>query len=329
MEKEINSINDAELRIQQTEKIVDFLNKIGAYKYVQKILSNPEEKREVSFEEFRDFVVRLNGIARDVPIVKRSADGDGVYLSGFDEVQVPNHKDKEDILKDAYNSLGKIPSGDEAYLIPAVVNAVHLFADGNGRTSRILHTLLTKFVSVEDFNNNLRLAVGENGRLETEDINPGIVSTDIDKIVLLRHGFKFENEQDWSPIFPDGFCMLFVRTEKVTSKKAQEFVNLFKADQSDCFIAASEYLKEKGVLLQNVVRLDDGMALSPLKMEQSLSEEDWAEIMKRYYSLKKEHVEILIDSFVEPDKYKTMDGSMNLRNYFIKEIQTKLEKNTQ
>ena len=113
MEKEVNAINDAELRIQQTEKVVDFLNKIGAYEYVQNILSDTEAKEAVSFEEFRDFVVRLNGIVRDIPIDERGSDGDSVYISNYHgETWVPNHNDKEGILKDAYNAITKIAPGD-------------------------------------------------------------------------------------------------------------------------------------------------------------------------------------------------------------------------
>ena len=327
MEKLLVEIDDKELRVQQTEKIVRFLNKIDAYNYIQELVSNPESRDGLSFERFRDFLIRLNGIARDIPINKRETDGDGVYLSGFDEALVPNHADKEDILKDAYNAIDRIPSGNEVYLLPAIINAIHLFADGNGRTSRILYTLLSKSNSINDFTQDLRLAVGEYGRLDTPDINPGIVRVDIDKIILTRHGFQFENDKDWSPVFPKGFCLLFIRTEKVTLKKAQEFVELLRIDQLDCFISASEYLIEKGILLQNTSNLTDGIALSPLKMEQNLTDTDWDEIMKRYYSLKKEHVEVLIDSFIKPEAYKNLDGSMNLKDYFLKEIQVRLEKN--
>ena len=329
MEGDPDKLIEKGLRIQQVEKIVGFLNKVGAYEYAQKLISNPELRAEFPFEEFKDFLVRLNGIARDIPINQRKSDGENVYISGFDEALVPNHKDKEDILMDSYNAINKVSSEDISYLLPAVINAVHLFADGNGRTSRILHTLLTKFESPDDFIERLRLAVGEDGRIETEDINPSIVGTDINKIVLIKHGFQFENDKDWSPIFPKGFCLLFIRTEKVTSKKAQEFVGLLQTDQPECFISASEYLTEKGILSQNVSHLDDGVALSPLKMEQNLTDADWDAIMERYYSLKKEHVEILIDSFVKPDTYKNLDSSMNLRDYFLMEIRKRYMANNQ
>ncbi len=323
MEKPVE-LDEQQLRIQQVEKVVGFITRIGAYEYAQKILSGKEEKP--SFEEFRDFVVRINGIARDIPTSERKPDGDRVYLSGFDEALVPRQEDKESILSDAYSVTGNTRSGDEAYLLPAVINAVHLFADGNGRTSRVFHALLTKFDSEEDFENSLRIAVGENGRFETEDLNPGILRTDIDKILLLRHGFKFENNTDWSPVFPEGFYRLFIATENVASKTAVKFMELRRIDQPYCFISAYEYLNEKDILSDNVSQVGDGVALSPLKMEKNLTDSDWEAIMERYYLLKKEHVEILIDAFVKPETYSNLDGTMNLRDFFISEVKNKLLK---
>ncbi len=314
-------LDEQQLRMQQVEKVVGFLNRISAYEYFQHLLLHKEEKP--SFEEFEEFVVRVNGIARDVPINDRKPDGETVYLSGFDEAFVPRQEDKELILADAYAAMEKIRFGDEAYLLPAIINATHLFADGNGRTSRIFHTLLTKFDSEKDFEEKLRMAIGENGRCETEDINPAIVRTDVDKIILLRHGYSFEDDTGWSPIFPEGFGLLFIGIEEVTSTPAAQFMKLRRVDQPYCFIAAHEYLKEKGILSDNISHVSGGVALSPLKMEKNLTDADWKAVMERYYLLKKEHVEILIDAFVEPEEYKNLIGTMTLRDFFISEIKNK------
>lgn len=315
---------EKDLREHQAEKITDFLTRIGAYEYVHNLVSNLEQVDKPSFEEFRDFLVRINGIARDIPINQRATDGRTVYLSGFDSALVPKHDDKEIILKEAYDSLDKINSGDEAYLLPAVVNAVHLFADGNGRTSRILHTLLES-KSEEEFTKKLKLAIGYNGRYDAANINPAIVSVDIDKIVLMRHGIQFEGNKEYSPIFPEGFGLLFASIEEPTMPKAKQFMDIRKIDQPYCFVSAYEYLKEKGILQKVLLKIPSGLTLSPLKMEQELTETDWDEIINRYYQIKKEEVEILIDAFVKPESYKNLNGSMNLRDYFLKEIKKRFE----
>lgn len=326
MEKSPIEVNEKEFRAQQAEKLVGFLDRIGAYKYVQKLKSNPELDDDLKFEEFRDFLLRINGILRDIPISERTADGETVFLEGFDSALVPRQEDKEGLLEEAYKAIGKIDRSDEAYLLPAVVNAVHLFADGNGRTSRVLHTLL-KSKSEEEFTDKLKLAISDSGRYDTADISPSLISTDIEKIVLMKHGIEFKNGGEYSPIFPEGFGRLFASIEEPNSPRAKKFMSLRKIDQSYCFISAYEYLKGKDLLSKVTRVIPSGLALSPLKMEKELTDGDWDEIMKGYYELKREHVKVLINIFIEPHSYKNLDGSMDLRDFFIKMIQERLEKN--
>ncbi len=328
MEKQPVEISEKDLRIQQTEKIADFLAKTHAYEYIQKLKSAHETESEgkPSFDEFRDFLVRINGILRDIPISERKADGKTVYMTGFDEALMPKHEDKEEILKEAYDSLDKINPGDEAYLLPAVINAVHLFIDGNGRTSRVFHVLLQS-KSEEEFTKYLQLAVGEYGRYNVENINPGLVSTDIEKIVLIKHGIKFEEGEAFMPIFPEGFGLLFSGIDEPKSTKAKQFLYFRRIDQPYCFIAAYEYLQEKGLLENVLIEIPSGKTISPSKMDQVLTETDWDEIIEKYYKLKKEHVNILINSFIEPNAYKSLDGETNLKDTLISEIKFELEKN--
>ena len=94
-------------------------------------------------------------------------------MKGFVEtVQVPKHEDKEELLKYAYDSLDDVGKEDIKYLIPAVINALHLFNDGNGRSSRILYQLLETYGSNEEFKNKLKISLGEYGRYDSPDISP-------------------------------------------------------------------------------------------------------------------------------------------------------------
>ena len=327
MEKVATELSDKELREQQSDKIVNFLTRIGAYEYVQKLLSDPESRNELSFEKFRDFLVRINGIARDIPIKERKIDEKEIIISGgVDTFLMPKYEDKEILLKEAFDSIDKIKPGDEAYLLPAVVNAVHLFPDGNGRTSRILHTLL-KSKSNEEFIQNLKLAVDYDGRFKSADISAGFVYAEIEKIILMKHGMKFEDNKSFSAIMPDGRTGLIARGEKPKTQKAIKFMSLCDTDMSYCFISASEYLKEISIFEKVFDKKLPLFIVSAEKMVQELTEDDWDEIIKRYYLLKKEHVEVLIDIFIKPEAYKNLDGSMNLRDYFIQEIQNELKKN--
>ena len=316
-------VDENELREKQAEKIVDFLNRIGAYEYVQQLRLEPEKRP--SFEEFRDFLIRINGILRDIPIVDRKTDGTTVQLVGFDQALMPKHEDKEKILEESYDALDKINPADDAYLIPAVINAVHLFSDGNGRTSRVVHTLLSA-KSKEEFERDLPTSVSLDARFEVQNINPGLISVDVDKVVLMKHGIKYQEGDSFLPIFPEGFALLFATAENVTNIKAKQFMYFCSIDQPYCFVAARDFLEENGLTDKVLLKMPEGVAFSPAKMEKELKDSDWDEIIERYYKLKKEHIEVIINSFIEPHSFKNLDGTMDLKDFFKKEIEFELAK---
>ena len=61
-------------------------------------------------------------------------------------------------------------------------------------------------------------------------------------------------------------------------------------------------------------------------MVDQLSSEQWQKILDSYYQLKKEHVKTIIDSFINPDNYKTQER-INIKDFFIEEIQRNFEQN--
>ncbi|KKW11358.1 MAG: hypothetical protein UY50_C0015G0002 [Parcubacteria group bacterium GW2011_GWA2_49_9] len=316
-------IDERQLREQQVEKITDFLERIDAYQYAQNLLTHPEARDEFPFEKFKDFLVRINGIARDIPIHERRTDGEEVHLEGYGSAAVPRHKDKEGLLKEAYESLDKMSAEDRAYLLPAMINEVHLFNDGNGRTSRILHTLLHKFASEAEFKKALTTAVGRDGRFNAPDLDPSITGTDRQKIVMMRHGIKFSNDRDYSPVAPEDLRGFFDVINKPTTPNGRKLMKMRKGDGAYIFVAAYEWLKEQSLLEDSKISNGDGDFLSPVKMEQILSDSDWTEIFERYYAIKREHARLLVEAFVEPDKYKCVDGTMNLKDYFKHEVQVR------
>lgn len=320
-------IDEKELREQQAGKIVAFLDRTGAYDYAQELALHPEEKEKFPFEKFKDFLVRINGIARDIPIHERRTDGERVHLEGLGTSAVPRHEDKDGLLQEAYESLKNISLEDRAYLLPAMVNEVHLFNDGNGRTSRVLHTLLSSFDSAESFEKALATAVGEDGRFNSADFDPSIIAADREKIVLMRHGIRFEDDGKFSPIAPDEMRGFFAVTEKPSTPDGKKLMDMRNDDSAYVFTATYEFLKEKGLLEDSKVSNEYGDFLSPIKMEHVLSKDDWKEIFERYYSIKREHSRLLIDAFVEPAKYKNLEGTMNLGDYFKNKVRTRLERN--
>jgi len=316
-----------ENRDKQGEKIADFLRRIKAFDFFKKLKEDHQLSEGVTFEEFRDFLIRINGIARNIPISDRGFDGDSVALDGFiDEATVPKQEDKESLLKEAFVARVHLKQPeDDAYMLPAVLTAVHPFADGNGRTSRVLNLLLTAHPTPEEFYTSLQKALGEDGRFDSLDINPSYINLEIEKTILERYGFT-ENH------LPDGLTR--PRTnENVTSQDAKNFFKKFSADGRYCFIAMYKYLSSKGAL-EAVVKTksdfpdfnleDDYKAISPSKMDEVFTQEDWNNLLNEYYKIKKESVEILIDVFVNPDNYKSDESGLTLREQLIQKVKQNL-----
>jgi hypothetical protein len=320
-----------ENREKQGEKLADFLDRIDAFGLFKKLKADTELSEKITFEEFKDFLIRINGIARNIPISDREFDGNGVALEGFvEEALVPRQEDKEDLLEQAFLArLNLKYPEDDAYMLPAVLTAVHPFADGNGRTSRVLNLLLTQNSS-DELNDAIQKALGEEGRFDSLDINPSYVNLEIESLILKKYGFA--NDQ-----LPEGLTR--IRTnENVQGENAKKFFKKFNTESSYCFIAMYNYLKSKG-MLEAVVKTksdfpgfnleDDYKAISPLRMEEMFTQEDWDNLLNEYYKIKKASVEILIDIFVNPDDYTVDDSGLTLREQFVNDVKQNLLNNQQ
>jgi len=309
-------------RVEGGRKALQFLKRIGAYNFFQGLRKDVGDDTAVSFEEFQSFLDRINGILRSTPKAKRGADGERVYLKGaVDETQVPLHADKRDILRTAFDAALKLKNRDDvAFLLPVIVNAIHMYADGNGRTSRALHLLLRQFPSNTAFEEELTKAVGEDGRYESFNLDPDIVYQDIRKIQYAKHGFEFSDPKNWSPMFPEGYATFFT-VEPAVTPNSKKLLSLSRSDKVYSFIASRDYLESVGKLENVLTMLDHGKAISLTRMEEGLSQEDWDNIFRGYFDLKREHVKILIESFVNPEQYRSVDGSKTIRDVFIEEVE--------
>lgn len=322
-------------RPKQAERVSAFLARIQAYEYVHNILEEKEEKP--SFDDFKDFLVRMNGMARGIPIRKRSADGMHVGLKGFvDSVNVPKHEDKEDLLKYAYDHLEEVEKDDIKYLMPAVINAVHFFNDGNGRTSRVMYHLFEKHSSEEEFEKELKLALGEDGRWDTPDINPGLIGFEIQRIVLQRYGWEFDEEHKLRATSL-GSIKAFVATAETRELDknhpnyplAQDFFGIYQNDSEYLLTAFHRVVGDDRAAEMLTDKYEVKGCVSPLKMLEKITAEEWQKIMEGYFEIKKEHVKALVDCFRRPDEYKSSrNNKMYLKDYFIKKIKKNYEQNS-
>lgn len=323
-----SEMTEEEIRANQAEKIVEFLDRINAFEYVKYLLDPKEGEIIPDFKQFEDFLIRLNGIARDIPIRERTTDGDKVYLSGFvQDIEVPRHEDKMDLLQYAYKKSQNIGKEDLKYLLPSVINAVHLFADGNGRTSRIIHLLLRNYQNKEEFESELQKALGKFGRSDSFDVNPGVISFELEQEVLKNHGWVYDEESPQGTLGPIKTGILSTETQELDKenplyRSAHKVLDLYPGN-GHCILTA--IYMELGKKIQDVIS-EYGekkvQIISPKKMLETLTAEQWEKIFNNFYTLKKEQVEILVDIFVYPEKYPTVSGGKeNLRDLFVKKIQ--------
>ncbi len=316
--------SEGQVRQDQTERVIGFLQRIQAASYVQDIVLKKEKVPD--FTAFREFLVRINGIARNTPIRQRAADGKNVEIKGFvDTVYVPRQEDKEGLLRYAYDSAADVNTEDLKYMLPAVVNAVHLFVDGNGRTSRVLHLLLREYESEDELFHEMRKALNEDGRHESFDINPGLVEPEIEHVVMKRHGWQFTDTGEPKSVgsIVSGVAtveLLTLNADKPSEKMAKDFFGLYAEDTRYALTAIQMQLGD-AVVERVSSQYSDVQRISPARMVQELSVEDWGGIIDRFYQLKKEHVEVLVDLFVDPEQYRTLDDSETIRDYFIKRVE--------
>jgi len=319
--------SEEEFRAEQAQKVIKFLKRIHAYDRAKEITGGKEKTPD--FKEFKDFLVRLNGIVRKLPTSKRSADGETIYIKGDlgDEV-VPKHSDKEELLEYAYKAIPDVEKEDIKYLLPAMVNAVHFFADGNGRTSRILHQLLTEYPSEEAFFDETEKALGKSGRDDTLDINPALINTELQLKVLENHGWVFKEPFD-GQIGKIGYGFAGAQNGEISEdapKKAKEFLWLQEKDQYYSITAIYMLFGDEGakkLFIEKYKGANPQDLVSPLKMVELLTEKEWQKLIDNFYQLKKEEVKMLVDMFKKPEDYPVqMEGKeITVKDAFIKSIE--------
>jgi hypothetical protein len=314
---------EEQARAETAEKVVSFLEKTEVYEKLEELLDGQKDK--ISFEEFKDLLVRLNGIIRDIPIHERHFDGAQVHVEGWmDTYKPPRQKDKEGLLERAYNSTDKVEEGDEKYLIPAVINAVHLFVDGNGRTARLLYQLLEKHKSKEEFLIVVEKAMKKDGRYDTFNVNPGLIASQIEDIVYARHGWNPEHTRIGE--FRSGFITM--EMEKIDQDHPSHAVlkELVKESKADATLMITA-LNEVATKDQSKKILANDGRISLIKMSEVLSTEELEEVIEKFWEIKKEYVDILVDIFVHPDEYKTMDDKQEIKvkDLFIKKVKAEAE----
>lgn len=103
----------------------------------------------LSYDDFEQYITRLNGILRKTPISERTIDGQHIYVSANSASNQigylpPDMRDKSMLLIDTFSAIKTMKDNNErALLTYYAIQYIHPFKDGNGRTGRLLYVLFS------------------------------------------------------------------------------------------------------------------------------------------------------------------------------------------
>jgi len=320
-------------RAQRADYLVEFLDRINA----EQVLSSEETKRDfiesASFDDFKEWIVRFNGMLRSIPIKERGLDGKDVALvpnpeqvNEYERAFIgerkpefpPREADKEELLKEMFDLAQKMQKqgadlNDIALLFSSGINAVHPFEDGNGRTSRLLNYLInTDYTGSKEQADFLKKLLGEKGRLFI-NIDPGDAKDAITSYIFC-HQLNIDPNDKNLPRDLSQANSIEV-SEKIATKVPQEIIADFKRHilgQEDDFgfFAVYSFFQKKDKLadfltpVQNregVIRRTD---LRVVDLIEKLESDEFSEILEEYWRIKKESVSLLLHGIAEPEEFK-------------------------
>jgi len=322
--------SEALKRPERAERMIRFLDKTGTYDFFQNI---GEKKEAVTFEQFKSFLVQLNAIARETPRNERGFDGSSVELTGGflgETVLPPRQEDKEVLLQLAFDSANTLSVEDNSYMLPAVINELHLFNDANGRVSRTLH-LLMSCKDKDTFEMELRKALSVDGRYDAPDINPNLIDHEIKQQILIeKHGWSLEQGRLSKQIKLKGYIVQteygkIDKTNQDYVKCVEKFRKIASSDPEYILTAVVESLSQDRY---DSILWDDRL-ISPVKMA-TLTGQEWNGIFESYYGLKREQVESLISVFTHPETFRnSYNQEETLKDVFKRSIKEETERNKQ
>ncbi len=136
-------------KLETGKKVFEFLERIKFLDIRKSDEHFDEWLQNLSYEDYTNYLTRLNGILREVPIKNRAVDGDGVEVSfgitGDISYLPPATEQKDSLMRENFDALKQIPNNeDRALLTYYALQAIHPYADGNGRTGRLLYEIISE-----------------------------------------------------------------------------------------------------------------------------------------------------------------------------------------
>ncbi len=340
-EKKSKTIN----REERTEIFLRFLHSAENIKSlhgakIEEIFSNEEKKRnfieDLQENEFIELLNGTNGILRGKNKNEWNMDGDGVTIESpimGTSYFPPRQEDKSELLVKVLAAAKEMNRSEKdlkdiALLVSASLNAIHPYADANGRTGRFIYLLLSK-----NFDNKtlteLQQVLGEYGR-DNLNISPRDIQWNIRNIIENEVGINDPeaNKEKISNLF---FHIKKIKfSNEITNKDQELFSTLLNQDARYLFFSIFQYLQSQKDKDKYLRKFPDRSAILVDSLSKDLTPENLSKIFQNYRELKKNYVEKLIDSVAHSEKsdyqFEYNGEKISFKDYFELMIEKESEK---
>lgn len=326
-------------------RFLDSAKNIEAFqeKKLEEVFENEQSKRDfladLSREDFVTLISGINGILRGKKKEEWSMDGGAVALvpgaqNPDSAVIPPRAEDKPKLFEELHEGMKMMIEGnrdisDIALLLASGINEIHSYGDANGRTSRLIYTLLTE--NFDDVGKEkIRDVLGEYGSFHV-DINPGFIGSERDDVIHREIGVDdlVRNPENVTNLFRNSWEDMKFRDGVTDDMK--EFFKDIREDSIHRFYAAFQLISKLPNKNSFLKAYDGRSVILVEQLASELDKDQMSELVEGYWFLKKRKAEVLIDCIVHPDKLKyqieTEEGSMSLLEYFKLKIKKEQEKN--
>ncbi len=160
-------------------RLVKLMDKLHAEEQFSSLENRKEFIKNLTFEDLQNWLIRVNGMVRELPAAQRTLDGSGVvevsnnFGYAAAEYVPPAKGDRQELLSEAFNAAHGLEPEKAATLLGLSINTIHPFMDGNGRTSRFVYTMLAHGYDGSQEDKQLLNDVLENGEgRKVVDLDP-------------------------------------------------------------------------------------------------------------------------------------------------------------
>lgn len=348
-----------ENKLETGKKVYEFLDKTGILETRKSDEKFENWFQNLSYQDYCDHLTRLNGIIRETPIKNRSIDGKNVEIAtlignkSITDYLPPDHNQKDDLMRKNFEALKKISNNqDRALLNYYAIQAIHPYADGNGRTGRLLYEIFSetgkeitpqKLSDLLDHNENNHYGINRGRYLFSQKIlYPSNARYFINRELAkktLGDDFTKENGAIFLSSIP-GSIYFSENTEKELSKKEVLLAKkILEESDVENFpfsgITLTKLLMEKDNLKKyaykivrflkkndDVVPEDYDKKILGIKSEdatKNFTKDDIQRLIEIHKEIKTDFIEDMIDIFVNPQNHqiKTEEGNdIPLKNIF-------------